>query len=166
MEKPSLFHWADGAVSSAPEAKSRASGAAPNDSHARQARMTAAELFNLKGRVALVTGASSGLGVRFAEVLAREGAPVALVARRTERLAPVTTPIANALAPGWIVTDLNRDYLMSEQGAAITREIPVGRFGEERDLDGALLLLASDAGRFITGATIVVDGGQMVALRG
>src|SRR2546422_534452 len=72
----------------------------------------------------------------------------------------------NAIAPGWIVTDLNRDYLMSEQGAAITREIPVGRFGEERDLDGALLLLASDAGRFITGATIVVDGGQMVALRG
>ncbi len=72
----------------------------------------------------------------------------------------------NAIAPGWIVTDLNRDYLMSEQGAAITREIPVGRFGEERDLDGALLLLASDAGRFIAGATIVVDGGQMVALRG
>ena len=72
----------------------------------------------------------------------------------------------NAIAPGWIVTDLNRDYLMSEQGAAIKREIPVGRFGEERDLDGALLLLVSDAGRFIAGATIVVDGGQMVALRG
>ena len=72
----------------------------------------------------------------------------------------------NAIAPGWIVTDLNRDYLLSEQGAAIKREIPVGRFGEERDLDGALLLLVSDAGRFIAGTTIVVDGGQMVALRG
>jgi 3-oxoacyl-[acyl-carrier protein] reductase len=258
--------------------------------------MTAAELFNLTGRVALVTGASSGLGVRFAEVLAREGALVALVARRTDRLAAVKARIeqaggraiavgadvldrtamtrafdeaerafgtvtvlvnnagvahtgravelpeaewrrvvgtnldavffwaqeaarrmlaagtggaivnvasvlgfgvskgtvayatakagviqltkalglelafkgvrVNAIAPGWIVTDLNRDYLASEQGAAITREIPVGRFGEERDLDGALLLLASDAGRFIAGATIVVDGGQMVALRG
>jgi len=53
-----------------------------------------------------------------------------------------------------------------EHGAAIKREIPVGRFGEERDLDGALLLLVSDAGRFIAGTTIVVDGGQVVALRG
>jgi 3-oxoacyl-[acyl-carrier protein] reductase len=72
----------------------------------------------------------------------------------------------NAIAPGWIVTELNRDYLEGEHGAAIKREIPVGRFGEERDLDGALLLLASDAGRFITGATLVADGGQSVALRG
>jgi 3-oxoacyl-[acyl-carrier protein] reductase len=72
----------------------------------------------------------------------------------------------NAIAPGWIVTDLNREYLLSEHGTALKREIPVGRFGEERDLDGALLLLASDAGRYIAGTTIVVDGGQMVGLRG
>ena len=72
----------------------------------------------------------------------------------------------NAIAPGWTVTDLNRDYLAGEQGAAIKREIPAGRFGEARDLDGALLLLASDAGRFITGATLVVDGGHVVAVRG
>ena len=58
------------------------------------------------------------------------------------------------------------DYLASEQGAAIRRDIPLGRLGEERDLDGALLLLASDAGRFMAGATVVVDGGHMVGLRG
>jgi NAD(P)-dependent dehydrogenase (short-subunit alcohol dehydrogenase family) len=258
--------------------------------------MSAAELFSLKGRVALVTGASSGLGVRFAEVLADAGAAVALVARRGDRLAAVkarieeaggrATAIAadvldraamaqafdraeaelgvvdilvnnagvvhadravelaeaewrrvlgtnldaalfwsqeaarrliasskggaiiniasilgfgvakgvaayavskagliqltkalglelasrgirvNAIAPGWIVTDLNRDYLASERGAAILKDIPLARFGETRDLDGALLLLASDAGRFITGTTVVVDGGQTVLLRG
>jgi 3-oxoacyl-[acyl-carrier protein] reductase len=72
----------------------------------------------------------------------------------------------NAIAPGWIVTDMNREFLLSEHGAAVKREIPVGRFGEERDLDGALLLLASDAGRFMAGTTIVVDGGQVVAIRG
>ena len=258
--------------------------------------MAAAELFDLKGQVALVTGASSGLGVRFAEVLAGAGAAVVLVARRADRLAAVQKQIGqsggcavavtadvldrdamtrafdaaersfgtvtvlvnnagvvhsgravelteeewrrivgtnldavfawsqeaarrmlaadrhgaiiniasvlglsvnkgvvayavakagviqltkalalelafkgirvNAIAPGWIVTELNRDYLASEKGAAIKREIPIGRFGEARDLDGALLLLASDAGRFITGATLVADGGQSVALRG
>ena len=66
----------------------------------------------------------------------------------------------NAIAPGWIVTDLNREYLASERGAAILNDIPLGRFGEERDLDGVLLLLVSDAGRFMTGTTVVVDGGQ------
>ena len=71
----------------------------------------------------------------------------------------------NAIAPGWIVTDINREYC-EQRGESLTREIPVGRFGEERDLDGALLLLVSDAGRFMAGTTVVVDGGQMVALRG
>jgi 3-oxoacyl-[acyl-carrier protein] reductase len=258
--------------------------------------MKASELFDLGGRVALVTGASSGLGMHFAEVLAENGAAVALVARRTDRLAATKARIeaaggraiaigadvldrtamarafgeaekafgtvtllvnnagvahsgralelaeeewrrvlstdldavffwaqeaarrmvaagrhgaivniasvlgfgvskgtaayatakagvvqltkalalelaykgvrVNAIAPGWFVTEINRDFLLSEKGAAMTREIPVGRFGEDGDLDGVLLLLASDAGRYIAGATYVVDGGQMVALRG
>jgi NAD(P)-dependent dehydrogenase (short-subunit alcohol dehydrogenase family) len=258
--------------------------------------MTAADIFNLRGQVAMVTGASSGLGARFAECLAENGAAVALVARRANRLEAVKARIeeaggaaiaveadvcdraamarafdaaekefgtvtilvnnagvvhsgravelpeaewrrvlstnldavfycaqeaarrmlaagkggaivniasvlgfgvakgviayatakagviqltkslalelafkgirVNAIAPGWIVTDLNREYLAGEHGAALKREIPIGRFGAERDLDGPLLLLVSDAGRFVTGATIVADGGQMVALRG
>jgi NAD(P)-dependent dehydrogenase (short-subunit alcohol dehydrogenase family) len=258
--------------------------------------MKASELFDLTGRVALVTGASSGLGVQFAEVLAENGAAVALVARRLDRLSGVKARIeaaggraiaveadvldraamvrafdvveaafgtvtvlvnnagvahagravempdaewrrvlatnldavffwaqegarrmlaagkpgaivniasvlgfgvakgvvayttakagvvqmtkalglelafkgirVNAIAPGWFVTDLNRDFLEGEAGDKLKREVPVGRFGEDGDLDGALLLLASDAGRYMAGTTIVVDGGQMVALRG
>jgi 3-oxoacyl-[acyl-carrier protein] reductase len=72
----------------------------------------------------------------------------------------------NAIAPGWFVTDINRDFLMSDAGQAMKREIPMGRFGEQGDLDGALLLLASDAGAYMAGSTIVVDGGQTVTLRG
>jgi NAD(P)-dependent dehydrogenase (short-subunit alcohol dehydrogenase family) len=257
--------------------------------------MTAALIFDLTGKVALVTGASSGLGVRFAEVLAQSGAAVTLVARRADRLRAVQARIeksggraiaveadvrdraamqnafdaaekafgtvtilvnnagvvqsgraieqeeadwrrvlgtnldavffwaqeaarrmlaadkggsiiniasvlgmtpdngvvsyatakagviqltkalaielafkgirVNALAPGWIETEINRDYLAGPRGAAMKRQIPMGRFGETRDLDGPLLLLASDAGRYMTGATIVTDGGQVVALR-
>ena len=257
--------------------------------------MTAAQIFDLTHKVALVTGASSGLGARFAEVLAENGAAVTLVARRADRLAALKAQIeksggralaieadvcdrtamrrafdaaeqafgtvtilinnagvvqsgravelaeedwqrvlatnldavffwaqeaarrmlaggkggsivniasvlgitpdngvvsyaaakagviqvtkalaielafkgirVNAIAPGWIVTEMNRDYLASERGAAMKKKIPMGRFGETRDLDGPLLLLASDAGSYMTGATIVADGGQVAALR-
>jgi NAD(P)-dependent dehydrogenase (short-subunit alcohol dehydrogenase family) len=256
--------------------------------------MSAAKIFDLRGKVALVTGASSGLGVRFAEVLAENGAAVALVARRADRLDALKTQIeksggrsiaveadvrdrkamalaygaaeqafgtvtvlinnagvvhsdravelaeeewrrvlstnldavfywaqeaarrmlaagkggaivniasvlgfspdkgvvayatakagviqltkalaielafkgirVNAIAPGWIVTEINSDYLAGP-GAAMTRQIPMGRFGDPRDLDGPLLLLASDAGRYMTGTTIVTDGGQLAALK-
>src|SRR5579885_260119 len=58
--------------------------------------MAAAQLFDLTGKVALVTGASSGLGVRFAECLAENGAAVALVARRADRLAALRARIEKA----------------------------------------------------------------------
>ena len=68
----------------------------------------------------------------------------------------------NALAPGYIETDLNRDFLQSEAGGRMRKAIPQRRFGRPDDLDGALLLLASDAGRFITGVSLPVDGGHLV----
>ena len=259
--------------------------------------MKAGDLFSLQGKVALVTGASSGLGQQFARTLSENGASVALVARRADRLAAFKAELeksggnaiaveadvtdraamlaafdeaekalgtvtvlvnnagvaqaplratdvsteewrrvlsvdldavffwaqeaakrmlasgktgsivniasvlgfgahkgvaayatakagvvqitrvlglelafkgvrVNAIAPGWFVTEINDAYLNSEAGVALKRSIPMGRFGADGDLAGTLLLLASDAGSYITGTTIVVDGGQISSLNG
>jgi len=69
----------------------------------------------------------------------------------------------NALAPGYIETEINRDFLAGPAGERMRQKIPQRRFGTPSDLDGALLLLASDASRYMTGSVIVVDGGFMVA---
>jgi NAD(P)-dependent dehydrogenase (short-subunit alcohol dehydrogenase family) len=254
--------------------------------------MDAGKIFRLDGRVALITGASSGLGARFAEVASANGAAVVLVARRREQLdalkakiensggralaapADVTDAAAlagafdaaekafgtvdlmvanagiarvaraldmtretwrevldadldavyfgcqeaakrmvaankpgaivtiasiagfgverglsaynvakagvlqatkalalelarrqirvNAIAPGYIVTEINREFLLSEEGEKIRARLPLNRLGEPADLDGAFLLLSSDAGRGITGSVIVVDNGHLL----
>ena len=71
--------------------------------------------------------------------------------------------LVNALAPGFIETDLNREFLRSEPGQRLARRVPMRRLGRVEDLDGATLLLASPAGAYITGAVIAVDGGHGVA---
>jgi len=254
---------------------------------------SATELFDLTGRTALVTGASSGLGWRFAEVLAAYGANVALAARRVERLQDLKAQIetsggkavcvaldvtdraaipaafdaaeaafgpvdilvnnagvaaeammvdmtaedwkkvldtdldgvffvgqeaarrmsaggrggsivniasaiafkvgktlgayavakagvvqltkamglelasanvrVNAICPGYIETEINRDFFATERGQQmIQRMVPMKRLGDVDDLDGTLVLLASDAGAFITGTSILVDGGLVI----
>lgn len=257
-------------------------------------RMKASSLFDLTGRTALVTGASGGLGARFAHVLSAHGAKVALVARRKAELALHVAAIAaeggkavaieaditdraalsrafdeaekafgnvdllvanagiapasklideteeswhkvmalnldavlfssqeaarrlmaagkhgaivvvgsvlgfgvsrgvgayctskaavhqltkalalelapknirvNALAPGYIVTDINRAYLESPAGETMKAAIPMRRFGRIDELDGPLLLLASDAGSLMTGTILTADGGHLLPL--
>jgi 3-oxoacyl-[acyl-carrier protein] reductase len=68
----------------------------------------------------------------------------------------------NAIAPGYIETEINREFLATETGQRMLRKVPQRRFGEPGDLDGALLLLASDASRYMTGSVIVVDGGFLL----
>ncbi|MFC0203850.1 glucose 1-dehydrogenase [Novosphingobium soli] len=68
----------------------------------------------------------------------------------------------NALAPGYFATDMNRDFLESKLGEAMARRIPQRRFGAFEDLDGPLLLLCSDASRYMTGVVIPVDGGHLL----
>jgi len=67
----------------------------------------------------------------------------------------------NAIAPGYIETDINREFFASAAGQAMIKRVPQRRLGQPEDLDGALLLLASDASSYMTGSTIVVDGGHL-----
>lgn len=67
----------------------------------------------------------------------------------------------NSIAPGWIATDLNAAMRSDENMRKFSESmIPMGRFGEVDEIVGAAIYLASDASSFVTGATIVVDGGQ------
>jgi NAD(P)-dependent dehydrogenase (short-subunit alcohol dehydrogenase family) len=86
----------------------------------------------------------------------------AAVHNLTKNLAREWGPLGircNVLVPGFFPAEQNRAILSSERTAEIMRHTPMGRFGEADELAGAALLLASDAGRFITGAELVVDGG-------
>jgi NAD(P)-dependent dehydrogenase (short-subunit alcohol dehydrogenase family) len=70
----------------------------------------------------------------------------------------------NALAPGYFATEFNDAYLASEPGQRMMARVPMGRAGAVEELDGPLLLLASDAGRFMTGSVITVDGGHLLVM--
>ena len=68
----------------------------------------------------------------------------------------------NALAPGYILTEINDDFFETEEGQNYIKKIPMNRLGLEEDLDGALLLLSSDASSFMTGSVINIDGGHLI----
>ncbi len=70
---------------------------------------------------------------------------------------------ANAIAPGYILTDISRGLLESDRSESLVKGIPMRRYGEFEDLDGPLLLLCSDASAYMSGSTLVVDGGHLCA---
>jgi NAD(P)-dependent dehydrogenase (short-subunit alcohol dehydrogenase family) len=68
----------------------------------------------------------------------------------------------NALAPGYISTELNDSFWQTEGGKRMIAHIPMRRLGQLHELDGPLLLLASPAGSFMTGSVLTVDGGHLL----
>lgn len=69
----------------------------------------------------------------------------------------------NAIAPGWFETRMTSEFLNGGAKAFLKSVNPMRRLGEDGDLDGAALLLASNAGRYMTGTIITVDGGQSLS---
>ena len=113
-----------------------------------------------------IVNIASILGERVAKGLAAYAASKAGLIQLTKALALEWAPIGirvNALAPGYIETDLNRDFFASEAGQRLIDRIPQRRLGQMADLDGPLLLLCSDQARYMTGAVIAVDGGHLVS---
>lgn len=68
----------------------------------------------------------------------------------------------NALAPGYIETDMNRAYWSTPPGKALMSRVPMKRLGQEEDLDGPIIFLASDASSYVTGQVLGLDGGHSV----
>ncbi len=117
------------------------------------------------GRPGCIVNIASILGLRQATHLVAYAAAKAALVQVTKSLALEWARHGirvNAIAPGYILTEMNRDFFQSEAGQAVTKRVPQRRIGSPRDLDGALLLLASEAGAFMTGAVVVVDGGHVV----
>jgi NAD(P)-dependent dehydrogenase (short-subunit alcohol dehydrogenase family) len=117
---------------------------------------------------------SGGAIVNIASILAeRVAISVAPYAAAKAGLVQLTKALAlewarhkvrvNALEPGYVITDLNRDFFDTEAGQALIRRIPMRRAADLGDLDGPLLLLCSDASRFMTGSVVAVDGGHLVS---
>lgn len=118
-----------------------------------------------QGGGAIVNVASSA-GLRAAGFMSSYAASKAALIRLTEVMALELASKGvrvNALCPGNIRTDMHQHFADAGLEESIVRRIPQRRFGEPDDLDGAILLLTSDAGRYMTGSVVTVDGGQTLA---
>ncbi|MFC5359640.1 SDR family NAD(P)-dependent oxidoreductase [Azospirillum himalayense] len=139
------------------------------DTNLKGAFLTAQETARVmkeQGRGGSIVNIASILGLRVAGHVVAYTASKAGLVQMTQALALEWARYGirvNALAPGYMETDLNRDFLATDAGQALIRRVPQRRLGRLADLDGPLLLLCSDASAYMTGAVVPVDGGHLVS---
>lgn len=118
------------------------------------------------GKSGSIINISSILGLRVAPKLSHYATAKAGVIQLTKSMALELARHnirVNAIAPGYIQTEMNDDFFNSEAGKTyIKQKMPMRRLGQRPELEGPLLLLASNAGSFMTGSVITVDGGQVI----
>ncbi len=140
------------------------------DTNAKGAFFVAQEV----GRHMIAHG-RAGRIVNIASVAAFDAMPgLAIYAMSKAAVAQMTRAMArewlrydinvNAICPGYIATEMNTEYFESEPGQKLIARLPRRRIGSPEDLDGLILLLASEASRFMTGSIITIDDGQMFGL--
>lgn len=118
------------------------------------------------GQPGTIINIASILGLRVRSQVAAYAATKAAVVQLTKALALEWAEHGirvNALAPGYFETEINREMLRSPVGQAIIARVPQQRVGQLAELDGPLLLLASDASSYMTGSVLAVDGGHLVS---
>jgi 3-oxoacyl-[acyl-carrier protein] reductase len=121
----------------------------------------------MENRGGNIINVASILGLRPGKNLAAYSVAKAGVVQLTRVMALELAPRGirvNTLAPGYVVTAMNREFFESPRSEVVTRAIPMRRVGQVEEFDGAILFLASKASRFMTGATLVIDGGHTMVM--
>jgi len=130
------------------------------------AAVATAKLMVADGRNGCIINIASILGTRVANNVAPYSVSKAAVLQMTKALALEWARYGirvNSLSPGYLSTELNSVFFQSDAGKALIKRVPQRRLGQLAELDGPIMLLASDASSFMTGSDIVVDGGHLTS---
>ena len=131
----------------------------------RRAGQAAARAMAAHGKGGVIVNTASVAGAVVVRNLSAYAVSKAAVIHLTKAMALELAPLGirvNALAPGYFPTELNASFLASEAGRKMLARFPMPRAGRLEEIDGPLLLLASDAGSYMTGTILTVDGGTLL----